>query len=82
MADSDPWLELARRARPALPTPKQPCPNASALGLTWPPPLLIPAWWPRLALLAAAVLVIAWCGIDPSAASPFHLDTLDIPCLP
>ena len=84
MAESDPWLELARRARAALPNPPAPAWAADVFRRSHVPSVLIPSWWLRLVLLTAAVLVIAWCdfSLDQQVPTPFALDHLEFTWFP
>lgn len=81
MPDPDPWLALAARARAALPAP--PVPSLAALVAGDRPGASARvdiAWWPRVALLATAALVIIACLLVRAerASSPFGYDDLEV----
>lgn len=81
MPDPDPWLSLAARARAALPAP--PVPSLASLlagHRASASPRADFTWWPRVALLATAGLVIVACMLirTQQAPSPFSYDELDV----
>ncbi len=80
MPDPDPWLALAARARAALPAP--PVPSLAALAARDRPggARADIVWWPRMALLSMAALIIVACLLVRAqrAPSPFAYEDLEV----
>ena len=80
MPDPDPWLALAARARAALPAPSVPSLAALAADARRDAGERVDiCWWPRVALLATAALVIIACLLlrAERVPSPFGYDDLE-----